>query len=206
MVRPMLETRRLPRLLAAIVGALGGSVLVASPAWAHTGNETNGFSTGLLHPITGVDHLLAMVAVGVVAATWRRDRTLWLAPAAFLLGMVGGGIAGIVGVPFPGAELLIVASVILLGIAIAAAVTDGKGSAWVLPLLAAAGLAHGHAHGAEAPSAAHPALYVIGFLLATACVHAAGVGVGTVIRDRQIVRVGLGAATATAGVLLLAGA
>ncbi len=202
----MLETRRLPRLLAAASGALGAVVLVASPAAAHVGNSTNGFSSGFLHPITGLDHLLAMVAVGVVAATWRSDRTLWLAPAAFLLGMVGGGIAGIVGVPFPGAELLIVSSVILLGIAIAAAVTDGKGSAWVLPILAAAGLAHGHAHGAEAPSSVHPALYIVGFLLATACVHVAGVGVGAVVRDRQLVRVGLGVATATAGVLLLTGA
>lgn len=202
----MLETRRFPRLLAAVVGALGGAFLVAAPASAHVGHGTNGFDSGFLHPLTGPDHLLAMVAVGVVAATWRSDRTLWFAPAAFLLGMVTGGIAGMVGVPFPGAELLIVSSVILLGIAIAAAVTDGKGSAWVLPLLAAAGLAHGHAHGAEAPSAAHPVLYVAGFLLATACVHAGGVGVGTIIRDRQLARVGLGVATATAGVLLLTAA
>jgi urease accessory protein len=202
----MHETRRLPRLLAAVLGALGGTLLVAAPASAHVGHGINGFNSGFLHPLTGPDHLLAMAAVGIVAATWRSDRTLWLAPAAFLLGMVGGGIAGMIGVPFPGAELLIVGSVILLGIAIAAAVTDGKGSAWVLPLLAAAGLAHGHAHGAEAPSAAHPALYIGGFLLATACVHLAGVGVGTVIRNRQIARVTIGAATATAGVLLLVGA
>lgn len=202
----MHEPRRLPRLLAAVFGALGGVVLVASPAAAHVGNETNGFTTGFWHPITGPDHLLAMVAVGVVAATWRSDRTLWLAPAAFLLGMVAGGLGGIVGVPFPGAELLIVASVILLGIAIAAAVTDGEGSSWVLPLLAFAGLAHGHAHGAEAPTAAHPALYIGGFLLATACVHLAGVGLGTIVRDRRLVRVGIGVATTTAGVLLLTGA
>lgn len=202
----MFEPRRLPRLLAAVVGALGGAALVASPAAAHVGAGTNGFDSGFLHPLTGPDHLLAMVAVGVVAATWRSDRTLWLAPGAFLLGMVGGGIAGMAGVPFPGAELLIAASVLLLGIAIAAAVTDGKGSAWVLPILAAAGIAHGHAHGAEAPSAAHPVLYVAGFLLATACVHVAGVGVGTVVRNRQVVRVGLGVATATAGALLLTAA
>lgn len=202
----MLETRRLPRLFAAVAGALGGAVLVASPAAAHVGNSTNGLASGFLHPITGPDHLLAMIAVGVVAATWRSDRTLWLAPAAFLLGMVTGGLGGIIGVPFPGAELLIVASVILLGFAIAAAVTDGEGSAWVLPLLAFAGLAHGHAHGAEAPSSAHPALYIGGFLLATACVHLAGVGVGALVRDRRLIRVGIGTATATAGVLLLVGA
>jgi urease accessory protein len=202
----MHELRRTPRLLAAIVGALGGAVLVAAPASAHVGHGTNGFDSGFFHPLTGPDHLLAMVAVGIVAATWRIDRTLWLAPGAFLLGMVGGGVAGLAGVPFPGAELLIAASVLLLGIAIAAAVTDGKGSAWVFPVLAAAGVAHGHAHGAEAPSAAHPVLYVVGFLLATACIHIAGVGVGAVVRNRQVVRVGIGVATATAGVLLLTAA
>lgn len=202
----MLDTRRLPRLLAAITGAFGAVLLIGAPASAHVGQGTNGFSSGFLHPITGPDHLLAMVAVGVVAATWRSDRTLWLAPAAFLLGMVAGGLAGMAGVPFPGAELLIVASVILLGIAIAAAVTDGEGAAWVLPILALAGLAHGHAHGAEAPTSAHPALYIGGFLLATALVHVAGVGVGSLVRDRRLVRVGIGTATATAGVLLLVGA
>lgn len=202
----MLEPRRLPRLFAAVAGALGGALLVASPASAHVGHGTDGFTSGFFHPLTGPDHLLAMVAVGVVAATWRSDRTLWLAPAAFLLGMVGGGLAGLAGVPFPGAELLIAASVLLLGVAIAAAITDGKGAAFVLPVLAAAGIAHGHAHGAEAPAAVHPALYVGGFLLATAAVHLAGVGVGTVIRNRQVVRVGLGVATAAAGVLLLTGA
>jgi urease accessory protein len=167
------------------------------------GHATNGFGTGFLHPLTGPDHLLAMVAVGVVAATWRTDRTLWLAPASFLLGMVAGGLGGIIGVPFPGAEVLIAASVLLLGVAIASALTDDEGAAWVLPILAVAGLAHGYAHGAEAPSSAHPALYIGGFLLATGCIHVAGVGVGTVIRDRRLARVTIGAATATAGALLL---
>jgi urease accessory protein len=117
--------------------------------------------------------------------------------------MVAGGLAGIVGVPFPGAEVLIAASVMLLGFAIAAAVTDGRGAAWVLPMLAVAGLAHGHAHGAEAPTSAHPALYIGAFLLATASLHLAGMGVGTLVRDRRLARVSIGTATATAGALLL---
>jgi urease accessory protein len=199
----MLATRRLPRLFAAVAGALGAVVLVSAPASAHVGHGTDGLRDGLLHPLTGPDHLLAMVAVGVVAVTWRSDRSRWLAPAAFLLGMVAGGLAGIVGVPFPGAEVLIAASVMLLGFAIAAAVTDGRGAAWVLPMLAIAGLAHGHAHGAEAPTAAHPALYIGAFLLATAALHLAGMGVGTVVRDRHLARVSIGTATATAGALLL---
>ncbi len=199
----MLETRRIPRLLAVTTGVFGGVVLVASPASAHVDQVTNGFSSGFLHPLTGPDHLLAMAAVGVVAATWRSDRTLWFAPAAFLLGMVAGGLGGIVGVPFPGAEVLIAASVLLLGVAIASALSDGEGAAWVLPVLAVAGLAHGYAHGAETPSSAHPTLYIGGFLLATGSIHVAGVGVGTMIRDRRLARVSLGMATATAGALLL---
>ena len=202
----MHDLRRLPRLLAALAGATGAAVLVATPASAHVGHGTNGITAGLLHPLTGPDHLLAMVAVGVVAATWRHDRTRWLAPAAFLLGMVAGGLTGIAGVPLPGAEGMIAASVVLLGFAIAAAITDGRGAGWVLPMLAVAGLAHGHAHGAEAPSSAHPALYVGAFLLATASLHLAGMGVGSLVRDRRLVRVGMGAATATAGALLFLGA
>lgn len=109
----MLATVPYSHPFAAIAGALGGAVLVASPASAHVGHATHGFGTGFLHPLTGPDHLLAMVAVGVVAATWRTDRTLWSAPASFLLGMVAGGLGGIIGVPFPGAEVLIAASVLL---------------------------------------------------------------------------------------------
>ena len=193
--------RRSARLFAITAGALGGVVLAASPASAHPGHAPTGFGSGFFHPITGPDHLLAMVAVGIVAATWRSDRSLWLAPATFLGAMVAGGIAGLAGVPLPGAEVMIAASVLLLGVAIAGALTDD--GAWVLPALAIAGIAHGHAHGAEAPSAAHPALFIAGFVLATATLHVVGVGVGTVVRNRRAVRMSIGVATASAGALLL---
>ncbi|MEZ5139583.1 MAG: HupE/UreJ family protein [Acidimicrobiales bacterium] len=190
--------------LLAVGGALGGVLLVAAPAAAHTGHPVTGAGDGFWHPITGIDHLLAMVAVGIVAATTARGRSVWLAPAAFVGGMALGGTAGMVGLPLPGAEIAIAASVLLLGIAIAAAVElRGRHLAPLLGLLAVAGFAHGHAHGAEAPTSVHPVAYVAGFLVATVLLHVAGVGVGTVIRDRRTVRLGVGAAAVAAGALLL---
>jgi urease accessory protein len=190
-------------LLTVPFAAAVGVLVSAAPAWGHPGHSTSGLGAGLLHPLTGPDHLLAMVAVGVVAATWNRAGSAWLAPGAFLSGMVLGGVAGIVGIPFPGAETLIIASVILLGLTIAGAVeVKDQHLAVILAPLALAGMAHGYAHGAEVPSSVHPAAYVAGFLLATAALHAVGVGVGTVIRDRRTIRFGLGLATVAAGALL----
>lgn len=186
--------------LAIAGGALGGALLAAAPAGAHPGH-TGGVASGLLHPVTGPDHLLAMVAVGIVAATAADRRARWMAPAAFLGGMLLGGLAGIAGLPLPGAELMIVASVIVLGLVVAGAL-QGRGNLLIGGLVLA-GLAHGHAHGAEAPTAAHPAAYVAGFLAATASLHLAGVGIGSVIRDRRTIRLGVGLATVTAGALLL---
>lgn len=191
-------------LLVVPAAAVGGVLLAATPAAAHVGHGTNGFHDGFLHPITGPDHLLAMIAVGVVAATAADRRSTLLAPGAFLAGMLLGGLAGLVGVPLPGAEVLIALSVVVLGAVVAGAVElRGRAFGPLLALLAVAGMAHGHAHGAEAPASVHPALYVGGFLLATASLHTVGAGVGTVIRDRRTVRLGMGLATVAAGALLL---
>src|SRR5262245_17149764 len=115
-------------------------VLSASPAGAHVGGHLHGLGDGALHPLTGVDHLVAMVAVGVLAVLSGR---LVAFPAAFLLGMASGGALGIAGVVFPGVELAIAASVIVLGVAVALA--PRAGTAWLLALVAVAGLAHGNA-------------------------------------------------------------
>jgi urease accessory protein len=189
------------RLLAATAGAIAVALASAAPAGAHTGRGLHGLGDGALHPILGLDHLLAMVAVGVVAATGLRSRRAWVAPAAFLGGMLAGGVAGLAGLPLPGAEHLVVASIVLLGLVVAGALRHE--ARWVVPALVVAGLAHGHAHGAEAPTSAHPALYVAGFLAATALLHVIGLAAGSTVRDRQLVRVGYGVATATAGALLL---
>jgi urease accessory protein len=189
------------RLLAATVGAVAATLVTAAPAFAHPGHPATGLHDGFLHPLTGADHLLAMVAVGIVAATGHAARRAWVAPAAFLGGMVLGGLAGIGGLALPGAEHLIVASVVLLGLVVAGAVQE-RGR-WVVPALVLAGIAHGYAHGAEAPTATHVGLYVAGFLAATTTLHVVGMGIGTVVRDRRLVRVGLGAATVAAGALLV---
>ncbi|MCB0964278.1 MAG: HupE/UreJ family protein [Acidimicrobiales bacterium] len=195
-----------PSRLLLVAGGAGtaAAVLAASPAGAHTGRGAAGAADGLLHPVTGPDHLLAMVAVGVVAALAVRGRAAWAVPGAFLGGMVLGGAAGLAGAPLPGAELVIAGSVVVLGLAIVAAVElRGRLAGATLGLLALAGVAHGHAHGAEAPTSAHPVAYVAAFALATALLHVAGMGIGTAIRERGVARLGLGAATAVAGLLLL---
>jgi urease accessory protein len=198
-----MTTRRVltlaPTCLAAGVVAV---LVVATPAAAHTGRGPGGVLDGVLHPITGPDHLMAMLAVGVVAAIAAPRGRVWLAPAAFVGGMIAGGIAGIAGAPLPGAEHLIMASVFALGIAIAGAAAGGGGD-WLLAALIVAGVAHGHAHGAEAPDAANPFAYVTGFVAATTSLHLVGVGVGMFIRDHRTVRAGLGAATVAGGALLL---
>ncbi len=176
-------------------------LLAASPAAAHVDRGAAGAWDGLLHPVTGADHLLAMVAVGIVAAVAAPRGRAWVAPVAFLAGMVAGGVAGLAGAPLPGAEVLIMASVLLLGLAVAGAVSGD--ARWLALALVAAGLAHGHAHGAEAPASANAAVYLPAFVAATASLHVVGVAIGIAIRSRHTLRVGMGAATMAAGALLL---
>lgn len=188
--------------LAIVAAGVAAPLLVSAPALAHVGHGTDGLASGLRHPITGLDHLLAMVAVGVVSVLAGTTRRSLLAPAAFLGGMALGGIAGVAGIPLPGAEHLIVASVLLLGLVVAGAL-DAPGKV-LLVGLAVAGAAHGHAHGAEVPTSVHPAAYVAGFLAATAALHAAGAVLGHVVRTRRTVRLGTGTAMVAAAALLLA--
>lgn len=190
-----------------VASATAASLLIASPAGAHTGEPTNGLTDGWLHPLSGLDHLLAMVAVGVLAATVAVGRSRWFAPLAFVGGMVAGGLAGLADVPFPPAEQLIVASVVFLGLAIAAAnLWRDRFASIGLALVGVAGFAHGHAHGAEAPANGSLLGYVVGFLAGTVLLHLAGVTLGTVVADRRVLRIGTGALTAAAGAALLVAA
>ena len=199
----MMNARRLAANLIASAAAGGAAVLVvSSPAAAHTGRGPGGVLDGLLHPLTGPDHLLAMLAVGVLAVVAAPRGRVWLVPAAFLGGMVVGGVAGLAGAPLPGAEHLIIASVLALGLAIVLA-AHGSGD-WLVAALVVAGVAHGHAHGSEAPTSAHPLTYVAAFVLATGSLHLVGVGVGMAVKNRGTARVGIGAATLATGALLLA--
>jgi len=153
--------------------ALAALCLFAGTASAHTGSHTvTGFISGLTHQLLGLDHLLAMVAVGLWAAQ-QGGRALWAVPAAFVGAMLVGGSLALSGMALPHVETAIAASVLVLGLLIATR------RQWAVPLgmALAAGFAlfHGHAHGLEMPLAASPMLYALGFVLATAFLHAAGI-------------------------------
>jgi urease accessory protein len=185
-----------------------GAILLALPALAqahpgHDGHElTWDFSSGFAHPLSGWDHLLAMIAVGLWAAQLG-GRARWLVPAAFLGVMTLGATLGRTGLIFPGVEQGIAASVLVLGLLIAAAVR--------LPVVAGMALVgvfaifHGFAHGAEMPATAGGLLYGAGFVVATALLHAIGVSLG-VLAARTSVNVTkfAGWAIAASGVALFA--
>jgi urease accessory protein len=184
------------------------AALLPSAALAHTGvGHTAGFSSGFFHPLGGFDHVLAMVAVGLFAAHLG-GRALWLVPAAFVAMMAAGGALGVAGVSAPYVETGIALSVVVLGAAVAFGLS--------LPVAAAMSLVgffaifHGHAHGAEMPETASGVAYGAGFILATALLHAAGVGIGVGIGrlqgsvGRRIQQVAGGGA-ALAGIGMLAG-
>ena len=175
-------------------------LLQASPAVAHTGRSTHGLFTGLTHPLLGVDHLVAMITVGVLAVIIRRPIA---APAAFLGAMVVGGTLGIAGMPLPFGETAIALSVVALGGALFAGQAMQPHVA--LAFASLAGFVHGHAHGVEAPAATHAAIYVLGFVAATSILHASGVVIGLGIDRRPGARAAFGAVVLGAGVGLVAG-
>ena len=182
-----------------LITALG---LSASPAFAHVGVEAHGsFFSGLAHPIGGLDHLAAMLAVGLWAAMVGGQR-VWIWPAAFVGAMVAGGVLGRAGIDLPMVEPMIAGSVVLLGLGIAtllrAPVVIGA------VVIAALGIFHGFAHGAEAPAGDWLG-YAAGFVIATALLHAIGVGAGQFLKSDAgltTARV-VGRATAVLGLVLL---
>jgi urease accessory protein len=182
--------------------AAAALLLASNAALAHTGAEhAFSFASGFKHPFTGLDHMLAMVAVGLWAGL-NGGRALWLWPVAFLGVMVLGGALGISGFAVPMVEAGILASVVILGLLVltAAQVPVAAGAL----LVAAFALLHGHAHGAELPGEAAAASYAAGFAIATAILHAIGIGVSRMASSasgRLLVR-GAGALVAAAGVAL----
>ena len=187
--------------------AFAMAVLAATPALAHTGAGTvSGFASGFGHPIGGLDHLLAMVAVGILASQ-QGGKSVWLLPLSFVGMMIVGGILGVANVALPFVELGIVGSVIVLGAVIALGKHLPTGAAMALVGLFA--VFHGHAHGTEMPATASGIEYGIGFAVATAALHAIGLGLG--MSGKKLaekaapvaVRAG-GGAIAAAGVFLLA--
>jgi urease accessory protein len=186
------------------VTILATTLLGAPGAEAHLlGEQGAGFAAGILHPLSGLDHLLAMLAVGIWAAQLG-GRAVWAVPAAFVGAMLAGGLLAIAGIALPLVEPGILGSVMLFGllIATAARVPTALGMA-IVGLFA---LFHGHAHGTELPQAANPALYAAGFVIATATLHAAGLALAFLtarVAPKMAVRVAGGAIAAT-GVALVA--
>jgi urease accessory protein len=182
----------------AMLAALS-AVFVFAPAmaFAHSGHgDTSGLTHGFSHPITGIDHVLAMVAVGVLAAQLG-GRALWLVPLGFVGIMAVAGALGMAGIPLPFSEVGISLSVIALGLAVALRLSPPELAA--MALVGFFAVFHGHVHGAEMPAAASGVPYAVGFVGATAMLHAVGVGIGLLVGreggtlSRRLVQVGGGA-------------
>ncbi|QDU72028.1 HupE/UreJ family protein [Mucisphaera calidilacus] len=151
-------------------------VLVSdAPVMAHATGETGGFVTGFRHPISGWDHVLAMVAVGLWGAQLGRP-LIWALPVAFPMMMALGGFFGLIGFPLPGVEIGIAASAIVLGVMVLGAF---RPPTWVAVMLVGAfAVFHGHAHGTELPAGQNGAIYSAGFVIATGLLHGVGIGIG----------------------------
>ncbi len=179
-----------------------GLALAAGTASAHTGHGSESLRHGLAHPL-GLDHLLAMVAVGVWSAAAFDGVRRWLAPLTFLAAMTAAALLAMAGVSLPFVEHGIALSVLMFGamLAFARRVPSAPG----LALVAAAAALHGMAHGAELPAGASVAGYALGFLATTAALHAGGVGLGALLRERrEWIWRSSGALLGLAGVVLLA--
>ena len=171
------------------LGLIAALALLPGLAQAHPGHDVSGLAAGITHPLMGMDHLLAMVAVGLCGAKLG-GAARWLLPLLFVAVMLAGGTLAMAGVHLPGVELGIVGSVIVLG---ALLVVAQRGhTAPVALLVAGFSLFHGYAHGAEMPAAAGALSYALGFALATAALHAGGLFGGLWLQERKAARVIMG--------------
>ncbi|MDR3468415.1 MAG: HupE/UreJ family protein [Xanthobacteraceae bacterium] len=194
----MTPSHRLPALAALALTAL------VQPALAHEQvGVTGGLLSGLLHPLTGLDHMIAMVAVGIWGAQLGAP-AIWVLPITFPLVMALGGVLGVLQVPLPLQEPVIALSALVLGAAVATRLR--------LPFAAAAvvvgvfAIFHGYAHGAELPRSANPLAYGIGFVVATGLLHLCGISIGLLLRwpiGERLIR-GMGVAIAVLGCYFLA--
>ncbi|VIO65205.1 hypothetical protein CI1B_03020 [Bradyrhizobium ivorense] len=180
------------------------ALALTQPAFAHDQvGVAGGLLSGLLHPATGIDHLIAMVAVGIWGAQLGAP-AIWVLPITFPLVMAVGGVLGVLRIPLPMPEVVIAMSALILGLAVAIRLR--------LPFPAAAAVVavfaifHGHAHGAELPGSANPLAYGVGFVTATGLLHLCGIAIGTLTRWPAGERViqGLGAGIAGLGCYFLA--
>jgi len=164
----------------ASIAALVLTLIWPLAAWAHVeSGQAGGFISGLSHPVSGMDHVLAMVAVGLWGAQLGAP-ALWLLPVAFPMMMAFGGLLGLLGAPLPGVEIGIAVSAVVLGGLILAEIR--------LPLVIAVvvvacfAIFHGHAHGTELEQGQNAMLYSLGFVIATGLLHGVGITIGLIHR------------------------
>ena len=188
--------RRLPIVFVAL--------LLATPAFAHTGEGSGGFLAGLAHPVFGPDHVVAMIAVGLWGA-FLGAPAIFLLPIVFPLVMAFGGVLGMLGAPLPAVETGIASSAIVLGVMVALA---ARPPLWIAAVLVGAfAIFHGYAHGRELPDGANAVAYSAGFVIATGLLHLTGIAFGLLTRwpaGRLVVR-GAGGVIALVGLAYLGG-
>jgi len=181
---------------------IAAGALLPTFAYAHvSAGGASSFMHGLMHPISGLDHICAMVAVGLWAAQMG-GRSVWAVPLAFVSLMVLGGVLGMMGISLSFAETGIVLSVLMLGILIAASI---RLPLWLSSsMVGLFALCHGHAHGAEIPESGSAMTYAFGFILSTATLHIMGImfGLGMHRLAHQQVMRWVGASVALCGVYL----
>jgi urease accessory protein len=159
------------------------------------------FAAGLMHPLTGLDHLCAMAVLGFWSAT--ATRRIWLAPLSFALALLAGALLGIAGAPLPAVEPMIALSLLALGLLTATQARLPESAGMAVAALFA--VFHGHAHGAELPENASAAFYIAGFMLATAALHGSGIALGLGLRRAPAALArALGGGVALYGLALLA--
>lgn len=154
---------------------------VPTEALAHTdaAQMAGGFISGFMHPMSGLDHIVAMVAVGLWGAFLGRP-AIWLLPIVFPLVMTIGGVLGVAGIPIPYVEAGIALSGLVLGLMVLLA---ARPPLWIAAVLVGAfAIFHGHAHGTELPEAASPLIYSVGFVMATGLLHLIGISFGELSR------------------------
>jgi urease accessory protein len=187
-----------------LLNTLVAVLVLTQPALAHEqAGVAGGLSSGLLHPLTGIDHLIAMVAVGIWGAQLGAP-AIWVLPITFPLVMAFGGVLGVLRVPLPMPEVAVALSALVLGAAVAIRLRVPFAAAAVVAGLFA--IFHGHAHGVELPSAANPLAYGVGFVVATGLLHLCGIAIGTLSRWPAGARLiqGFGVAIAALGCYFLA--
>jgi urease accessory protein len=185
--------------------ALAAALLLLAPTIAQAHQEAGqaaGFLAGLSHPVSGLDHVLAMVAVGLWGAVLEAP-AIWVLPVAFPAVMALGGLMGLLGIQLPGVEVGIAVSAIVLG---AAVIAELRPPLWLATTIVAFfAIFHGHAHGRELPDGTSALLYSLGFVMATGLLHAFGILLGVAHRwsaGRQAVRAA-GGSVALAGLFFL---